>query len=188
MARRAALAMAALVLGLLVGSAEGGGKIEARLKPLLDAAAKSLSGWTYVKGTYVFCPTPKSLTKIYDGGYEAYTKRGAVAAASAVFQRRSPRGIITVIVHYTKGPAQSKALYTWLQKQTGKGKRAKCFSVDKKAFGCVLPIPGGHAGYGYYGTIMVSVNATGERTEADVLRALRAVLGKAVPKRKGKRG
>jgi len=180
------VAVGVAVLGLLACAAEGREGLERRLKALLPSP-KELPGWSYVKGTYVFCPTPKSLTKIYDGGYEAYTRRGAVAALSLVYQRKRPKGIMTIIIHSTKGTAQSKALYAWLKGQAGRRAKPKPISVAKRAIGCVLPIPGGHAGYGYYGTIMVSISATGERTEADVLRALKAILGKAVPKRKGKR-
>lgn len=166
----------------------GGSPLEAKLKALLQAAAKALPGWAFVKGTYVFCPTPNSLTKIYDGGYQAYTKRGAVAAVSAILQRKSPQGMVNLIVHYTKGAAHSKALFTWLEKQAGSSKKAKCFKVGKEAVGCVLPVPGGHVGYGYFGRIMVSVEARGEYSETAALKALKAVLEKALPKQPRKGG
>ena len=186
-AGRLPAAAVALLLAAPLLAAGKGSTLEGRLKALLDAAAKALPGWSFVKGTYVFCPTPKSLTKIYDGGYQAYTKRGAVAAASAILRRRgSPYGMVTIIAHYTKGARHSKALYSWLQKQAGSKKGAKCFSVRGKAFGCVLPVPGGHVGYGYFDRFMVSVEARGKYSEAAALKALKATLERAVPKGKRK--
>jgi len=163
--------------------------LEAKLKPLLEAAAKALPGWSLVKETYVFCPTPDSLTKIYNGGYQEYTKRGAIAALSAILQRRSPSGTVNLVIHYTKGASHSKSLFSWLEGQASTGKGAKRLKLDKGAVSCLLPLPGGHVGYGYLGRIMVSVEAKGENSEEVALKTLKAVLQKAIPKRaKGKRG
>ncbi len=176
------------VLNLLFFGAPPPQKVEASLKRLLPSPTE-VRGWRPIKGTYVFCPTPKSLTKLYDGGYMDYVKRGVLSAVSVTYGRKSPSAIVIVTVHLMKDHPSALKLYAWLKAQAGKGAKIRSLPLPFKGCGgCTLNLPGGAAAYGWCRKHVVVVNGNGENLTRVVGDFLRKILTKLAPKaKKGRR-
>ncbi len=76
-----------------------------------------VAGWTIIANTYKYCPTPNSLSELYDGGFEVYVEAGIIKAASQGYKRGSKK--IIVYIHEFKTATQCKSYWSKEVKRYG---------------------------------------------------------------------
>lgn len=114
------------------------------------------------------------ITKIYNGGYELYTKNGVVDAARQMYQRKSD--YIEVTTHTMKSDKHASDFLTYWQKQN----KVKSLTKTKTSAGFIVTKPSVMS-YVIVGKYFVTVQAmyTGDKAVQDV-KTFNSVIEKKI--------
>ena len=138
-------------------------------------SGSEVAGWEVYPDTLVYA-AGESLTEIYDGGYELYTKNGVVDAAQQVYRRG--KNIATLTTHRMTSMSAAKKFYKYWQKSDKKQKTYKQLRILTEAY--VYSADGSSNGYLYRGKffVTVSVNLDGDAGRKSAEAFLRGVSAK----------
>lgn len=125
-------------------------------------SSNEVSGWSPYEGTLTYCPNPSSLTEIYDGGFEVYTRHGVTEAATQIY--RKGKTITSVVVHRMNSPKEAKSFFRYWLSQKKKNLLSRPTLKDEAFLAKEGSMTAGYHWRGAYYT-KVEVNAIGKEAQ-----------------------
>lgn len=137
-------------------------------------SANAVKGFTIMAGSLVY-GKGDDVSKIYDGGYELYTKNGVVDAARQMYQRKDDYAEVTV--HTMKTPKAALDFLKYWQKEN----KAKTLTRSAGTMGFLVTKPNTQT-YFVKGKYFVTVSAfyAADKAKADLV-SFRTLIAKAIP-------
>jgi hypothetical protein len=160
----------AIIVCVLLALAAASAYAAKSVQDLLPAK-NAVKGWSILSGSLTY-GKGIDLTKIYDGGYELYTKNGVVDAARQMYQRGDD--CVEVTIHTMKSEKAALDFLKYWQKQN----KIKSLSRTKKSSYFTITKPNA-AAYCVTGKYFTTISAfhSPDKAKKDVAAFMGAVEG-----------
>jgi hypothetical protein len=166
------LAILVVCLAIAAAAHAAGTPAVQRLLP----AANAVKGFTILPDSLQY-GKGNDISKIYDGGYELYTRNGVIDAARQMYQRGGD--YVEVTIHTMKSAKAGLGFLRYWQKE----QKAKSLTKSGASTGFLVTKPNVMA-YFVQGKYLVTISAfhAADKAAKDAI-AFRTVIGKAIPNR-----
>lgn len=146
---------------------------------LLLPGAEEVEGWGVVEDSLTYCPTPDSLTDIYDGGFGHYVEAGVQRAVVQAYG--SEEDLILVYLHEMASPEQAEAIWKELHGSLLDGESGLLSDLEAKDGAFLYVGAGQSSGYLWRERFYCDVVAAGEEEkEQKAVGEFLGLLGKRI--------